>query len=121
MLDIADLFTKEFTLLRELFLGCELAREGIVKEGHDQGSHILQVIDEHDIAQLLLKIVITAFIWKIVLLIALYTGSLAILCAAECFSDELIEGLQMVLDPLVLLLRVVLSKQVQVFLSNEVW
>ena len=71
LLDIADLLTEELSLLRELLFCCELARKCIMHKGHNQVSDVLDIVDEHHIAQLFFHIVVTTLLGQVVLLIAL--------------------------------------------------
>ena len=83
LLHVAHLLAEELSLLRKLLLCGQLPRERIVHEGHHQISDILNIVDEHDIAELLLHVVVAALLRQVVLLVALQPGRLPVLRTAE--------------------------------------
>ena len=119
--DVADLLTEELSFFGELLLCCELARQSVMQELNEHLSELFDVIDEHDVAKLLFLFDVAAILRQVVCLVAFNSRLRAILGATECLSEHLIEGLEMVLDSLVLFRSVVLRKLVQIVFLDELW
>ena len=120
-LDVADLLAEEFSFLGELFLCCELARQSVMQELDEHLSEFFDVIYEHDVAELLFLFDVAAVLRQVVCLVALNARLRAILGATESLCEHLIEGLEMVLDSLVLFRGVVLCKLIQIVFLDELW
>lgn len=120
-LGVIDLVAEKLALLGKLLLRSQLARECVDEERSDHVADVLQVVNEHHVAQLLLHILVTpALVRQVILLVPLDPRNLAVLTTAERLSQQLIESDQVVLDPLILLLGVVSLELIQVLLAHVV-
>ena len=90
-----------------------------MQERDEHLPEVFQVIDKHDVAQLLFLLHVTATLRQVVVLVALNARFRPILSATECLSQHFIKGLEVVLDPFILLGCVVLRKFIQVCLLEE--
>lgn len=83
-----------------------------MQESDEQASDVLQIVNKHCVAQFLFRVVVAASVWEVLSLVALDSRLGSILGATHGLSQKLIKGLQMVFDPIVLFLSVVLGEYV---------